>query len=438
MKVSRGRAVFKRLGLGLLIVFVLAFALIGVLSVTRGTPIRTIFAIGDSIRLPSVRDSLFARTMELYSGVRLEPNNRVEVFTNGDQTYPRVWSDLRAAQRTITVQMYFSKPGAVADSMAAVLAAKAREHVRVLLLLDAFGSSQLRGAWEQRLRAAGVEVAWLRPVHWYSLHKASQRSHARSVVVDGRVGYTGGFGLADYWLGDGRTPGHWREGNVRFEGPSVAQLQAAFAAGWAEATGELLTGDLFLPAEPLVPSDSAVAGLLYTTPAIGSTEAERFMALSIAGARLRLYVANSYFVPDDDFRRLLVFAARRGADVRILTAGDSTDVRTTLYAGRARYEELLRGGVRIYEYRPTMMHAKTLVADGIWSAVGSLNFDNRSLALNNETNLLVLDPRFGAAMEAIFLDDLRYSKEIRLEEFRQRGWVERLLETGATLLSRLL
>jgi cardiolipin synthase len=438
MKVSRGRSVFKRLGLGLLLLFVLGLALIGVLSMTRGTPIRTILAIGDSIRLPSVRDSLFARTMELYAGVRLEPNNRVEVFTNGDQTYPRLWSDLRAAQRTITVQMYFSQPGAVADTMAAVLAAKAREHVRVLLLLDAFGSGELRGAWEERLRAAGVEVGWLRPVHWYSLHKASQRSHARTVVVDGRVGYTGGFGLADYWLGDGRTPGHWREGNVRFEGPAVAQLQAAFAAGWAEATGELLTGDLLFPTEPLVMADSAIAALLYTTPAIGSTEAERFMALSIAGARLRLYITNSYFVPDDDFRRLLVFAARRGADVRVLTAGDSTDVKTTLYAGRARYEELLHGGVRIYEYQPTMMHAKTLVADGIWSAVGSLNFDNRSFALNNETDLLVLDARFGAAMEANFLDDLRYAKEIRLDAFRRRGWVERLLESGATLFSRLL
>ena len=173
-------------------------------------------------------------------------------------------------------------------------------------------------------------------------------------------------------------------------------------------------------------------------PTIGSTPGERFLALSLASARRTLYIANSYFVPDDDFRRLLIEAARRGVDVRVLTAGPKTDVKTTWYAGRARYEELLRGGVRIYEYLPTMMHAKSMVVDALWSTIGSMNFDNRSLAFNNESNLVMLDAALGAQMQRTFEQALAYATEIRLDEFRRRGLGAKLVEWGAHLLSRLL
>jgi cardiolipin synthase A/B len=428
--------VFKRIAVIGGILVVLLFALIGALTVTRGTPVRRVLAVGDD-QLPAVRDSLFTRTLELFAGVRIEPGNRMEVLPNG-ATYPRLWHDLRSAQRTITVQMYFSKPGAVADSMAAYLMDRARAKVRVLLLLDAFGSQELRGEWVDRVKRSGVEVAWLRPLRWYTLHKAVQRSHVRAVVVDGRVGYTGGFGLADYWLGDGRSKDEWRETNARFEGPAVAQLQATFAAGWAEATGELITGDVYFPATAFAEVGTVQAGLLHSVPTIGSTPAERFLALSISGARQTLYISNSYFVPDDDFRELLIRAAKRGVDVRVLTAGDESDVKTTLYAGRARYPELLKGGVRIYEYRPTMMHAKTFVADGVWSTVGSLNFDNRSLVFNNESNIVALDERVGAGLDSLFMEDLRFSNEITLPVFARRSWTEKALEWGASTLQRVL
>ena len=426
----------KKLVLGLAILVVLAFALIGVLSVTRGSPVRHVLAVGDD-RLPGVRDSVFFRTLELFASVHIEPGNRVDVLANGE-TYTRLWQDIRSARQTLTVQMYFSKPGVVADTIALYLADRAHAKVRVLLLLDAFGSQGLAGRWVENLEAAGVEVAWLRPLHWYSLHKATQRSHVRAVVVDGRVGYTGGFGIADYWLGDGRSEDQWRESNVRFEGPSVAQLQATFAAGWAEATGELITGDVFFPPAAFAEVGSVQAGVLHSVPTIGSTPAERFLALSISGARRTLYVSNSYFVPDDDFRDLLVRAAKRGVDVRILTAGDKTDIQTTLYAGRARYAELIKAGVRVYEYQPTMMHAKTFVVDGVWSTIGSLNFDNRSLVFNNESNLVALDERVGAHLDSLFLEDLRYSKEITLADLARRSWYERLLGWGANSLQRVL
>ena len=428
----------SRIGLALLIIVIVLLALIGVLTITRGTPVRIVIAPGDRSGPPPVSDTLFERTMELYAGTHIDRGNRVEQMLNGS-VYPRLWEDLHSAKHTITVQMYYSLPGKVADTLATVLRERARAGVRVLLLLDAFGSQSLSREWRQALRRDGVELADLRKLRWYSVHNASDRSHVRVVVVDGKVGYTGGFGVADYWLGDGHHPDQWRESNVRFEGPAVMQLQAAFAAAWAEATGELITGDLFFPPSTFTAAPGTVhAGLLFTSPTTGSTPAERFLVLTIASARKTLWITNSYFVPDDDFRALLERAVKRGVDVRVLTVNENTDVKTTWYAGRYRYEELLRAGVRIYEFQPTMMHAKTVVVDGMWGSIGSMNFDNRSLAFNNESNLVTLDRGFGAQLDSTFLDDLRYSKEIKLDEFRRRPLTNKVLEACAALLQRLL
>lgn len=427
----------KRAGLIVLIVLVLAMALTGVLSITRGTPVGSVVTLSDS-GPPAVSDSLFERTMGLFTGTQVYAGNEIQQANNGNGVYPSLWADLRSAQHTITVQMYYSLPSTVADTLAAVLRDRARAKVRVLLLLDAFGSQHLSREWIRSLRQSGVEVAKLRRLRWFTISNATDRSHVRVVVVDGRIGYTGGFGLADYWLGDGHHEDQWRESNVRFEGPAVMELQAAFAVAWAEATGELLTGPLFFPPNGFQAVGPTRAGLLFAAPTAGSTPAERFLALTISGARKTLYVENSYFVPDDDFRRALEHAVARGVDVRILTVSNKTDVKTTWYAGRYRYEELLKHGVRIYEYQPTMLHSKTIVADGVWSSVGSMNFDNRSLAFNDEANLVVLDTAFGAQMDSIFFDDLRYAKEIKLGEFQKRSIWSRALELGATLLSRLL
>jgi cardiolipin synthase len=376
--------------------------------------------------------------------------------------------------------MYFAKPGAVADTMAAVLGECARRGVRVLLLLDGFGAQSLQRQWASGVRRSGVEVAWLRRLRWYQLNKVFERSHARVVTVDGRVGYTGGFGLADYWLGAGRRLDEWRETNVRFEGPAVSQLQAAFASTWAEATGELLTGSTFYPpvsfrpvsedsAGPVnvraalkrsgpaggaaaldpppgdaptlaraVAAGTARAGLFHAVPSTGSTPAERFHALTVSAARRRLYISNAYFVPDDDFRRLLVAAARRGVDVRVLTTGPASDVKTTVWAGRFRYADLLRGGVRIYEYQPANMHAKTISADGVWGSVGSMNFDNRSMAFNDETTLLVLDSTVVGGMDRMFLEDLRYSREITLAEAEGRPWWQKARDGLSAMMQRVL
>lgn len=468
--------VISRFTLVLVTIVLLILALVGLLSVTRDTPVSVVLSLDDGGGPPAIADPAFAPTLELFTGLHLQAGNEVTQALNGDGTYPQLWRDLRSARETITVQMYYSLPSTVADTLQAILTERARAGVKVLVLLDAFGSQNLTDEWHDSLRSAGVQVEMLRPLHWYTLHKAANRSHVRVVVVDGRIGYTGGFGLADYWLGDGKSEGEWRESNVRFRGPAVNALQAAFATGWAEATGVLLTGRMFYPdwpdsaatpggagqdtlsvtggaAPPAAPriaadtvplpdstvrSPAAMAGLLFTQPTDGSTAAERFLALTIAGATKRLWIANSYFVPNDDFKKLLERAARRGVDVRILTVSDATDVATTRYAARARYESLLESGVRIYEYQPTMMHAKTIVADGYFGTIGSMNFDNRSLAFNSESALVVLDSAFAREMEQTFEEDLRYAKEILLPEFRQRGAWQRIMEAGATLLTRIL
>ncbi len=429
---SRIRRLAKTLG----IIVIVTLSLIGLLSLTRGTPLRNV-AYGSS-KGPRMTDASFRDLIALMAGIQFEPANRVDPLFNGDGTYPLLWADLRSAEQTITVQMYFSKPGKVADTMAAVLSERARAGVRVKLLLDAFGSQGLKEEWVEALRAANVEVRSLRSLRWYGLHNAMDRSHVRVVVVDGRVGYTGGFGLADYWLGDGKSKDQWRETNVRFEGPAVRELQAAFAAAWVEVTGELIVDSTFFPSALGMASGISMAGVLFTGTTTGSTPAERFLALTIAGATRSLYISNSYFVPDDDFRELLVAASRRGVDVRVLTVSSKTDIRTAWYAGRARYEELLKGGVRIWEYQPTMMHAKTIVADGTWSTIGSMNFDNRSLAFNNESNLVVWDPAVGAQLDSVYVDDLARSREILLAEFKNRPMTTRIVEMGASFFQRIL
>ncbi|MDQ6830900.1 MAG: phospholipase D-like domain-containing protein [Gemmatimonadota bacterium] len=434
----RVRKILKYISLGLLAIVVLLFAMIGLLYSLRGTPVERVVGMGGRGKVPAIADPEFRQSMSLLTGTPLVAGNTVDIMINGDETYPKLWADLRAAKRTLTIQMYYCSPGRMATQMKDILLERARAGVRVLFLYDAFGAGPLSSEYLDSLKTGGIELAGFRPVKWYELHKAQSRSHIRVVVADGHIGYTGGFGLDDKWFGDGRHKDQWRDSNVRLTGPAVLQLQATFAEGWAEATGELLTGELFFPLEKFEENSERLAGVMHTAPTIGSTPAERFFALSIASARKTLYITNSYFVPDDDFRELMKKAAARGVDVRILTAGPTTDVKTTWYAGRHRYEELLAAGVKIYEYQPVMMHAKSLVADGLWSSVGTMNFDNRSLAFNDESNLNSWDLITGAKMDSIFLEDLKYSKEMKLEEFRRRAWTGKLLEIGANLLSRLL
>ena len=413
---------------------VLVAAIVGMLFITRGTAVRHVRGVGADPAPVAPADPSFPLSIEVLAGAPLLPGNRVDLALNGDGTFPRLWADLGAARRSITIQNYYANPGRVADSLGSILEARARAGVQVYLLYDAFGSS-LPDEYFERLRSAGARVVAFRPLRFRNLWVIQNRSHIRGIVVDGRLGWTGGFGIDDKWLGDARRPEEWRETNVRFQGPAVRQLEGAFVAGWTEATGELLTGRITLDTHE---DGVAMAGLLYTAPTLGSTPAERYLALSIAGARERLYITNAYFAPDKNFVALLIGAARRGVDVRVLVGGPRTDVRAARLAAHARYEALLGAGVRVYEYQPTTLHAKTFVVDGLWVSVGTMNFDNRSLALNDESTLMVRDSAAGRRMEAVFMDDLRHAREVDLEVFRHRPWFRRVAEWAANLITPLL
>ena len=421
-------------------------ALVGLPHVFRMPLVRNVMARGATGAPPALDAPTFTSAFTLVTGTPLTAPNRVEVLSNGDEIYARLWGDLRSARRSITVQMYYAGPGAVSDSVVRILGERARAGVAVFFLYDAFGAETFPAQLLDTLRVAGVRVAAFRPIRWYALDRANHRSHIRGIVIDATVGYTGGFGFDDKWLGGGRRPREWRETNARFEGPATAQLQTTFVAQWAEATGELHGGALMLgedaPREPSTGTAGtavgATAALLYSPSLTGSTVAERLFAISIASARHRLYITNSYFVPHADFVALLVDAARRGVDVRVLTNGARSDVSTTWLAGRSRYETLLSAGVRIYEYEPTTLHAKTFVADGLWTAISTMNFDNRSLAYNDEVALTVRDAIVGATMDSLFLADLQYAEEIRLAAFRRRSWWMHLRERAASVLADLL
>jgi cardiolipin synthase len=410
-------------------------ALIGTLHITRGTSVRHVETVSTDGRALAVADPGFVQAVGMLTGASLMPGHVVEVMLNGDGTYERLWADLRAAEHSITLQLYYGMPGRMAQTLTAILRERAAAGVDIHVLYDAFGTIDIPDQVRDALREAGIDVQPFRPIRFKTLHMAQHRSHVRGIVIDGRIGWTGGFGIDDKWYGDGLTAGAWRETNVRFEGPAVRQLQAAFAAAWAEATGVLYTGRV---AEDNPAAGSVMAGLLYATPTLGTTSAERFLAMSIAAAREKIYITNAYFAPGDGLVGLLIDAARRGVDVHIVTGGPGTDVRIVRYAGRASYERLLESGVRIYEWLPSILHAKTFVIDGQWTSIGSINFDNRSLVLNDEVTLMVLDEAIGRQMEAVFADDLRHTREVTLDGFRQRSIWERILEYAATQLLPLL
>lgn len=409
-------------------------AIIGLLFLTRGTAVHSVRGVGGDGTPVAPAEPAFPLTVALLTGTPLVGGNRITLALDGNGTWPLLWADLRSATRAITVEMYYAEPGQVADTLGAILAERARAGVEVYFLYDAFGSGLSR-RYIDALRAAGVKAVSFRPLRFKNLWVVQNRLHVRGIVVDGTIGWTGGFGMDDKWLGDGHHAGQWRETNVRFEGPAALQLESAFIAGWSEATGELLSGRATPASDARGPTSAA---LLYTAPTLGSTAAERFLALSIAGAREKLYITNAYFAPDSNFVRLLIAAAKRGVDVRVLVGGPLTDVRAARLAARARYEVLLAAGARVYEYQPSTLHAKTFVVDGRWSSIGTMNFDNRSLSLNDESTLVVLDTAIGRAMETVFLDDLHHAREIDLATFRRRPWTERIAEWAANQVTRLL
>ncbi len=378
-----------------------------------------------------VADAPFERVLRAQNA--LVGGNDARLLNNGDEFFPAILEAIRSARHSVNVELYIFTAGRVGREFARVLAARAREGVTVRVLVDALGKRT--GGLDRELRAAGVRFEVYKPVQLWQLPKTGDRTHRKIITVDGRIGFTGGFSVDDRWAGDARHPGEWRDVVVRVEGPVVQQLQRLFFQNWLYATGEIPDGEGDFPEVP--PVGTLRAQAVGSTRGADVSPAKLHYYLPIQAARQRIWIANAYFLPDRDIRRGLVAAARRGVDVRLVLPGRHTDIRLTRYAARSDYDELLRGGVRIFEYQPAMLHSKLMVVDGIWTSIGSINFTARSMRANAEANLAIYDRDFARQAEAALEHDLARSREITWQEWRQRGLCERLRESYASLYKSL-
>jgi cardiolipin synthase A/B len=379
-------------------------------------------------------------TMEAHTQAPVIAGNHVDILLNGDGTFPAMLRDIRGARYTITFAQYLYEDGPIAHELAATFADRCRAGVQGNILLDSHGTNTPPEI-PQTMKEAGCHVEYFRRVEApqvvfpWKLMKYNYRNHRRILVIDGRIGFTGGYGISEAWSGDGRDQDHWRETNARIEGPLVNNLQAAFAESWLEATGILLGGERYFPR--LEPRGKVSAQIVKSSPAGGSFQNFMLFLISITAAKKSILITNPYFIPDDQTIEALLQAVRRGVRVVVLVPG-KIDHKITYRASRSNYGRMLLGGIKIYEYTAALMHAKTMVIDGVWATIGSTNLDNRSLALNEELNLTVYDRGLGRRLEQIFQEDLKYSRQITYEEWRSRGMGERLAEVFAFPVRELL
>jgi cardiolipin synthase len=383
-----------------------------------------------------VGEPQFLRELGTLLGPAIIDGNRVENFENGDPIFPAMLAAIGGAEKSINFESYIYWSGDIGRAFADALSQRARAGVKVHVLVDWAGSQALEESMVDRMKAAGVEVRRYHPLRWYNLARMNNRTHRKLLVVDGRIGFTGGVGIADPWTGDAGDPQHWRDSHYRLEGPAVAQMQAAFMDNWIKTTGKVLQGAEYFPA--LAPAGDALAQVFTSSPSGGGDSMQLMYLLAITAAEHSIDLSAAYFVPDPLTRRALLQARARGVRIRIIVPGANTDVEVVRSASRADWGELLRQGVEIHEYQPAMFHCKMFLVDSQLASVGSTNFDNRSFRLNDEANLNVYDRAFAARLERVFEADLRASRRMTYERWKQRPAWERVKEQVSSFLSSQL
>ena len=383
-----------------------------------------------------VADPQFPRAMGVLLGPALVQGNRVDTLLNGEQIFSSMLQAIQSASKTITFETYIYWSGDIGKMFADALSERAKGGVKVHVLLDWLGSQKLDEQSLESMRNAGVEVEKYHPVKWYTLSKLNNRTHRKLLVVDGRIGFTGGVGIADKWSGNAQDPDHWRDTHYRVEGPAVAQMQSAFMDNWTKITGKVLhTVEYFPPPET---AGRHYAQVFQSSIEGGAESMHLMYLLSIAAASKSIHLSMSYFAPDDVALEALVAALRRGVKIQILLPGPHSDAELVQQASRAKWGELLKNGAEIHQYQPTMFHCKVLVVDGLWTSVGSTNFDNRSFRLNDEANLNIYDADVASRQIAIFNEDLKKSRRVTYEEWEARPWSEKLRDRGAALFNAQL
>jgi len=372
----------------------------------------------------TVSDPAFRRSLDTF-GTAMIPGNTAELLKNGDEIFPAMTAAIRQAQKTVNLETYIFQPDEAGRQFADAMIDAAKRGVEVRLLIDAWGSKL--GDLQDGLERAGVRWRKYRPVRLFSIYKVGKRTHRKILVVDGKVAFTGGLGISKQWRGNARNADEWRDTQVRVTGPVVDQMQAIFAEDWTYTTGEILVGEKFYP-KPDGTGGPVQAQAIKASRGDASSQSKMFYYVAIQSAAKSIHIQNAYFLPDRQVRDALIAAVARGVDVKVMVPGRHIDLPLVRQASWLHYGDMLNGGVKIYEYRHTMMHNKTMVVDGVFSTIGSINFDTRSMNRNAEESLAFYDPAFAEKMEAMFADDLQRCKEITLADFNHRGLSKRISE----------
>ena len=387
-------------------------------------------------RLYSAEDPQFVHAMGVLLGPPVIGGNRYRVLTNGDRIFPAMLAAIRGARETINFETYIYWSGAIGKEFADALAERARAGVKVHLLVDWVGSQKMEESFVAEMKSAGVDIEKYHPLRWAHLGRLNNRTHRKLLIVDGRIGFTGGVGIAEQWSGDAQDPAHWRDTHFQVEGPVVAQMQAVFMDNWIKTTGAVLHGVDYFP--PLAPVGSGAAQVFSSSPSGGSASMELMYLMSITAAKRTIRLSSSYFVPNDMAVGTMVAALKRGVKLQIITPGEHIDTETVRAASKARWGELLAAGAEIYEYQPTMYHCKVMIVDEFMVSTGSTNFDDRSFRLNDEANLNIYDAAFAAEQVQIFAVDLARSRRVTLAEWQARPWRDKALEHLASLVGSQL
>jgi cardiolipin synthase len=369
-------------------------------------------------------DPGFAEYVASLVGAPVEPGDRYEVLRNGDEVFPPMLDAIRQAKRRISFESFIYEDGMVGDQFTTEFVKAAKRGVEVRVVLDGFGAS-LSDESEKKLTDAGVQVVWFNLVRPWSLEEANYRTHRKVLVVDGEIGFTGGLGLADHWQGHAQSPEHWRDTQFKVVGPAVRGLEASFYENWLESGG--LSAPALDPRQP-PQATGARSVVVWSNPTGGASNVKLLYLLSIAGARQQIDIQSPYFILDESTRWSLNAAVERGVRVRVVTDGEITDAMPVKDASRDGYQALLDAGIEIYEYEPTMMHVKAMVVDGVWSVIGSANFDNRSFELNDELTVGAQDHDLAQALTRDFEVDIQKSIRLDADSWRERPLWQKLRE----------
>ena len=384
----------------------------------------------------AVSDPQFLQAMNHLLGPGVLAGNRITALQNGDEIFPAMLEAIRSARTTVTFETYIYWSGEIGRQFSEALSERARAGVKVHVLLDAVGSGKIDEKYLNDLKTAGAQVEIYHPLHWYTLARINNRTHRKLLVIDGRVGFTGGVGISDLWSGNAQSPDHWRDCHYRLEGPAVGQMQAAFGDNWIKTREKVLFDQDYFP--ELQPAGNSLAQVFKSSRGEGSESVRLMYLLSIASATRSVRLQAAYFVPDDLAIATFVAARKRGVEIEIIVPGPHMDAKIVQNASRSLWGALLDAGVRIYEFQPTMYHSKVMIVDDVWVSVGSTNFDDRSFRLNDEANLNIYDAAFAAEQVQVFERDKTQAREVIRAEFKDRSKAGKLLDEVAGMLRRQL